>query len=114
MPAIANGKVSFDTVAREWRLKYTGPAPTSVSLEACQAVLEEYLPALKALDGVKDVKRVVCGGCLDFKIVTALDAEKFGEWESAAFAPETDVVAKLTAIEGVSAVETQTYTFMSM
>jgi len=67
MPAIANGAVSFDTVAREWRAKYTGPAGESASLEAAQKVLEKYLPAMKALEG-SEVTRQVCGGCLDFKV----------------------------------------------
>lgn len=66
MPAIANGSVVFDTVAREWRCKYTGPAGESTSLEACQKLLEANLPALKALGGT--VSRTVCGGCLDFKV----------------------------------------------
>lgn len=66
MPAIANGAVTFDTIAREWRCKYTGPAGESVSLEKAQKLLEKHLPALKALGG--EVTRQVCGGCLDFKV----------------------------------------------
>eukprot|EP00967_Tisochrysis_lutea_P131576 scaffold228865_cov27-Tisochrysis_lutea.AAC.3 len=66
MPAIGNGSVSFDTVAREWRAKYTGPAAESTSLQAAQMLLEKHLPTLKALGG--EVTRQVCGGCLDFKV----------------------------------------------
>ena len=58
--------------------------------------------------------RQVCGGCMDFKIVTALDAGKYGDWEAAGHAPEADFLAKLTAISGVDTVETQTYTLMPM
>lgn len=54
------------------------------------------------------------GGCLDFKIITSLDAEKFGDWEANAFAPEKDFIEMLEAIDGVSQVETQTYTKMPM
>ena len=43
-------------------------------------------------------------------MVTALDAASFGAWEAGQFAPEQSVLAKLTAIEGVTKVETQTYT----
>lgn len=67
MGTIGNGTVHFDTIAREWRCKYTGPAGESKSLEALQKLLEEYLPTLKALEGAK-VTRMVCGGCLDFKV----------------------------------------------
>ena len=28
------------------------------------------------------MQRVVCGGCLDYKVVVALDADKFGAWVS--------------------------------
>ena len=114
MPEIANGTVKFDVIAREWRCKYTGPAGESASLQACQKVLEDNLDALKAVDGFKEVKRVVCGGCLDFKVITAVSADKFGDWESAHFAPEKSFIDALGKIEGVSAVETQTFTFMSM
>ena len=44
----------------------------------------------------------------DFKIVTALDAESFGEWEGKGFAPEEDVIKKLEGINGIELVQTQT------
>ena len=69
---------------------------------------------VKAVKGVKSVQRVVCGGCLDFKVVTALDAESFGAWEESKFAPEEKFLEKLKAIDGVSQIETQTYTLMPM
>lgn len=56
--------------------------------------------------------RVVCGGCLDFKVVTSLDADNFGKWEAGDFKPEASFLDKLKAIDGVSLVETQTYTLM--
>jgi len=112
MPDITSN-VSFDKVCREWRCKWTADADKA-SLVKCQEVLNEVLPTLKGLDGFVSVQRVVCGGCLDFKIMTQLSADKFGAWESAQFAPEADVLSKLKAIEGVSSVETQTMTLMSM
>jgi hypothetical protein len=48
------------------------------------------------------------------QVSTALPMEKFGEWEKKEFAPEQDFIAELKKIEGVSAVETQTLTFMKM
>ena len=64
MPEIGNTGVAFDTIAREWRCKYTGPAGESASLKAANDLLNSKLAQLKAIG---DVKRVVCGGCLDFK-----------------------------------------------
>jgi hypothetical protein len=34
-----------------------------------QAIVDSTLAELKGLDGVKSVQRVVCGGCLDYKVV---------------------------------------------
>jgi len=73
-------------------------------------VLDETMPKISAVKGVKSVQRVVCGGCHDFKIVTKLPAAAFGEWEKAAFAPEADFLKALKGIKGVTSVETQTYT----
>lgn len=59
--------VSFDTVAREWRCKWS-PDGDKASLAAAQVALNDILAEVKAVPGVKDVQRVVCGGCLDFKV----------------------------------------------
>lgn len=78
---LANGAMSFNRVCREWRCKYEGDKATSESLEAISKVVDEYLPELKKLsDGVK-VNRLVCGGCLDFKLMTTVPLEDFGPWE---------------------------------
>ena len=109
---IAEG-VDFDTIAREWRCKWS-PDNDKASLVAAQKALEEVLAEVKGVSGVKGVSRVVCGGCLDFKVVTSLSADDFGKWEEAEFAPEAAFLEKLNAIEGISVVETQTYTLMPM
>jgi len=59
--------VEFDTVAREWRCKWSGEADNA-SLAAAQKVLDSNLAKVKGVDGVIKVQRVVCGGCLDFKV----------------------------------------------
>ena len=59
---------------------------------------------VKSVKGVKSVQRIVCGGCLDFKVVTALDADAFGAWEESKFAPEEKFLEKIKAIEGVTQV----------
>lgn len=51
---------------------------------------------------------------LDFKVITSLDAEKFGDWEEAEFKPEADFLAKVKEIDGVTQVETQTFTVSSI
>ena len=110
MPEIASG-VSFDTVAREWRFKWSTDDDKG-SLVAAQKVLEAFKDRIKAVPGVKSIQRVVCGGCHDFKIVVALDATTFGAWDAAAFAPEAEFLEAIKAIPGVAKVETQTYTIM--
>ena len=97
-------------------------------------MLQSYLPTLKALPNA-EVTRVMCGGCHDFKIVVNRRALRRNQcncvcsmawdppvdfrtepcadhdaWKAADYAPEQEFIAKLSAIEGVSAVETQEYT----
>jgi hypothetical protein len=66
MITIAEG-VHFDTIAREWRCKWS-PDGDKVSLVAAQKALEAVIDDVKKVPGVKKVDRVVCGGCLDFKV----------------------------------------------
>ena len=66
MATIVEG-VDFDTVAREWRCKWSG-GNDKKSLAEAQTALNEVLADVKAVDGFKKVDRVVCGGCLDFKV----------------------------------------------
>eukprot|EP00283_Hemiselmis_rufescens_P011509 CAMPEP_0173418232 /NCGR_PEP_ID=MMETSP1357-20121228/451_1 /TAXON_ID=77926 /ORGANISM="Hemiselmis rufescens, Strain PCC563" /LENGTH=111 /DNA_ID=CAMNT_0014380699 /DNA_START=51 /DNA_END=386 /DNA_ORIENTATION=- len=111
MPEITEG-VSFDTIAREWRCKWS--LEDKASLAGAQKELDAILAQTKAVPGVKNVQRVVCGECGDFKVIVALDAASFGEWEKAGFAPEAAFLEKLKAIKGLQRVETQTYTLMTM
>lgn len=76
-----------------------------------QQTLDVFLPQIKNLNGVK-VQRIVCGGCLDYKVIVALPVAQFKEWESKGFAPENDFIAAIKAVDGVSQLETQTYTIM--
>mmetsp|Transcript_50386 Transcript_50386/g.75307 ORF Transcript_50386/g.75307 Transcript_50386/m.75307 type:complete len:113 (-) Transcript_50386:70-408(-) len=112
MTTIVEG-VEFDTVAREWRCKWSADNDKA-SLAAAQKALNEVLADVKKVDGVKGVQRVVCGGCLDFKVITSLEGDKFGAWEEAKFAPEEAFLEKLKAIDGITTVETQTFTLMPM
>ena len=76
--------------------------------------LESVLAEVKAVEGVTGVTRTVCGGCLDFKVSTSLSADKFGDWEEKKFSPEADFLKKLEGIDGISMIETQTFTIMPM
>ena len=110
MVTITEG-VEFDTIAREWRCKWSADDDKK-SLAELQKVLDKTKAEIKAIDGVKSVQRIVCGGCLDFKVVVALPEPKYGAWESAGHAPEAAFLKKIKGIAGVSVVETQTYTLM--
>lgn len=106
--------MSFDRVCREWRCKYEGDKATSESLEAISKIVDEYLPEIKKVSKDAKVNRLVCGGCLDFKLMTTVPLDDFGPWEEKGFSPEGEFLEKLKAIDGVSQVETQTITNMEI
>mmetsp|Transcript_52174 Transcript_52174/g.163607 ORF Transcript_52174/g.163607 Transcript_52174/m.163607 type:complete len:110 (+) Transcript_52174:385-714(+) len=104
--------VKFSNLAREWRCKWSTDAEKAPPF-AAQSKLEEALGQMKAIKGAS-VQRLVCGGCLDCKVVTKLPAPAFGTWEKERFAPEAAFFEGLEAIPGINAVETQTYTLEYM
>jgi hypothetical protein len=110
MVDLANGAMSFDHVCREWRCKYEGDKTTSESLESISKVLDEYLSEIKKVSPEIKVNRLVCGSCLDFKLMMTVPLSDFGPWEEKGFAPEAEFLSKIKEIEGVSQVETQTIT----
>mmetsp|Transcript_9018 Transcript_9018/g.24993 ORF Transcript_9018/g.24993 Transcript_9018/m.24993 type:complete len:128 (-) Transcript_9018:64-447(-) len=112
MGTITEG-VEFDTIAREWRCKWSADNDKK-SLAEAQKLLNSVLDDVKKVDGVTGVQRIVCGGCLDFKVITSVSSDKFGAWDEAKFAPEEEFLGKLGAIDGISTVETQTFTIMPM
>lgn len=112
MAILAEG-VEFDSIAREWRCKWSADNDKASLVEA-QKVLAATLDTIKAIDGVKEVQRIVCGGCLDFKVITSLSVETFAAWQEADFAPEKEFLAKLESIDGITLVETQTFTLMKL
>jgi len=72
--------VQFETIAREWRLKWS-PDNDKKALSSVQQTVEVFLPQIKGIAGVKSVQRIVCGGCMDYKVVIALPASAWGKWE---------------------------------
>ncbi|KAL3801853.1 hypothetical protein ACHAWO_003859 [Cyclotella atomus] len=115
---IGSSGVAFEHVAREWRCKYS-PGPSggpgdSDSLKACQSLLNEYLPKLKALPKAQ-ITRQVCGGCLDFKVSITQPLEEHGAWAEANYEPlESEFMDKLKKIEGTSLHEVQEITFEAL
>jgi hypothetical protein len=112
MGSVTDG-VTFDTIAREWRCKWSTD-DDKASLKAAQNILDDYIDEIKGTAGVKSVHRVVCGGNLDFKIIVALSDVEFKSWADVAFTPELSFLDKLKMVEGIHSVETQTYTFMEL
>ena len=105
--------VEFDTIAREWRFKWS-PDDEKASLALAQQTLKQFESEIKKVPGVKSVQRIVCGGCLDFKIITSLDTESFGSWEQKKFAPEQQFLDAVKGIAGITQIETQTFTLMDV
>jgi hypothetical protein len=110
MPAIAKG-VEFDTIAREWRCKYSDKEDKKSASEV-QKALEGVMDKVGAVAGLRNVQRAVCGGCFDFKVLMSVNADKYGDWEAKGFEPEAEFLEAIKKIDGVSAVETQTITLM--
>ena len=108
MPSITSN-VEFDTIAREWRCKRS-EENDKASLIAAQEILESFVGKIKAISGFKNVQRIVCGSCLDFKVIVSVDASEFASWEAMAHTPESMLLEALRSTEGITAVETQTYT----
>ena len=79
--------VQFDTIAREWRLKWSADSDKK-SLQSVQQTLSLFEKELSTIKGVKSVQRIVCGGCLDYKVIVAVAASDFGDWEGKKFQPE--------------------------
>ena len=84
------------------------------SLVAVQRVLLGFLSELKALEGLRSLQRVVCGSEYTFKVIVALEADKFAEWGGRSFEPEAAFLEACKATPGISKIETRTYTLMSM
>mmetsp|Transcript_63940 Transcript_63940/g.187569 ORF Transcript_63940/g.187569 Transcript_63940/m.187569 type:complete len:147 (+) Transcript_63940:57-497(+) len=104
--------VQTNCMAREWRCKWSED-DNKKSLIQCQAVLEDIVvPAMRNYHGMLSIQRVVCGGNKDFKVIVKMGLDAFDDWASLNYQPEEDVVAALMDIDGVSKIETQTYTIM--
>jgi hypothetical protein len=116
--------VTTDTLAREWRLKYTkdegepskGALIRSKSLEEAHKVAGAKIVSMDFMtnaQGMSSLIRIACGGCDDYKLIVTMPVKEFKAWEANEFKPEKDLLADLRKIDGVNTVESQTYTFMT-
>lgn len=103
--------VTFATIAREWRCKWDEENDKK-SLAACQTAFEAVLPKIKAVDGVENVQRLVCGECHDFKVLIGVKHDKFGGFMDADNG-EKDFLEAVGKIPDVKRIETQTITLKS-
>merc|ERR1712046_308490 len=113
MVKITDG-VEFNVIGREYRCKWSEDGDKKSLAELQKQVAEAQAPVLSAVDGVLGVQRIVCGGCLDFKIITAIQVSKHGAWEGKGYEPGSAIKEAMTKIEGVKTVEEQTYTLMRL
>eukprot|EP00490_Sorites_sp_Unknown_P024421 CAMPEP_0114650246 /NCGR_PEP_ID=MMETSP0191-20121206/7553_1 /TAXON_ID=126664 /ORGANISM="Sorites sp." /LENGTH=158 /DNA_ID=CAMNT_0001864071 /DNA_START=37 /DNA_END=513 /DNA_ORIENTATION=- len=103
-------EIHYNTFAREWRCVWSEDDDKR-SLIELQRVLEEVaLPALRRVQGVLSVQRVVCGCNKEFKVISKLALDAFEDWSGMQFYPEEELVRRWHGIEGVSKIEVETYT----
>mmetsp|Transcript_21359 Transcript_21359/g.19430 ORF Transcript_21359/g.19430 Transcript_21359/m.19430 type:complete len:145 (+) Transcript_21359:64-498(+) len=112
MATITTG-VEFTSKAREWRLKWSADDEKK-SLASVQQTLSIFQKEIKSIKGVTNVQRLICGGCLDYKVIITLPNEAFDEWEAGGFTPESEFLAAVKAVAGVTAIETQTFAYQSI
>ena len=62
---------------------------------------------LKGPNDERQVQRIVCGGCLDFKIIIKCKFEDFGAFEADGFGGEAEIIKELEATANISSIETQ-------
>jgi len=109
--ACGGEQIEFGHIAREWRMKYAENKLKGGAVELDKMFKEKYLPDIQKIDGFVSVQRAVCGGCNDFKIAIKVKKGPWGDWEAKKFAPEEAFVEDAKKVAGVTAVETQAYTF---
>jgi hypothetical protein len=110
MPAQGPG-VSYDTVAREWRCKWSD-AQGRASVGHVQAAWEAVAESVRATPGVVRVQRMCCGTCMDYKIIVSMSAGHYAAWAARQHTPENEFLTALRSVDGVTQVEAQLYSIM--
>mmetsp|Transcript_1551 Transcript_1551/g.1758 ORF Transcript_1551/g.1758 Transcript_1551/m.1758 type:complete len:113 (-) Transcript_1551:202-540(-) len=103
--------ITYDTVAREWRCKWSPDDNRKAATKAQQSWLK-FKDRVKSIPGVIRVDRLCCGTGLDFKIIVSMNADSYWSWAEQDHAPESEFLAELRGIEGISNVEAQLYSLM--
>mmetsp|Transcript_14754 Transcript_14754/g.30876 ORF Transcript_14754/g.30876 Transcript_14754/m.30876 type:complete len:158 (-) Transcript_14754:249-722(-) len=123
--------VEFKCIAREWRCKWTEDDESKSLYEAqkllndmkteiCEVVYDWVGAYARGREVMNDkqmdvsnmfVQQLIDPECFDFKVIVKLPMEHFSAWEAKNFAPEEKFLKALRKIEGITNVETQTYTF---
>ena len=92
----------------------TAPPADAGMRKACEALLKEFLPKLKALPNA-EVTRVVCGQCGDFKVIVNQPCADHDAWAGAEYNPlEAEFMAALKKIEGTLRHEAQEFTMEAL
>mmetsp|Transcript_26823 Transcript_26823/g.46554 ORF Transcript_26823/g.46554 Transcript_26823/m.46554 type:complete len:164 (-) Transcript_26823:75-566(-) len=123
--------VEFTVIAREWRCKWPNEEDDDMEgLKACQAVLDKYKDELMGIvsdwnsanlrtkdvlndklgPDKKSIQRIISNESSSFKVIVKLPAAEYTEWAKKDHAPESKFLEELRKIDGVTEVETQTYT----
>jgi hypothetical protein len=79
-----------------------------------QALLDEVLVDAPAMGGIVNIQRIVSGGSFDFKVIILMSSDAFEVWELKKFEPELTFLQKLSMIKGISQIQAQTYTLMTL
>ena len=79
-----------------------------------QDEFEKVKGEINTISGLKDVQRVVCGGCQDYKIIISVSAAEFEAFSKGGHGPEDKFIGALKLLENCFNVETQSYTLESM
>ena len=103
--------VAYDTVAREWRCKWSADND-GASVGQVQQVWEAMATRVRAIPGVVRVQRMCCGTCMEYKIVISMRARSYPAWEARDHEPEAEFLQLIGAIDGVSAATAQLYSIM--
>jgi hypothetical protein len=79
-----------------------------------QQVVDGHLHSIRSLDGLESIHRVVCEDFHDWKLIVTLHESNFAVWECDSFTFESEILKEIEACEGVTMIETQTYTFVDL
>ncbi|KAJ9462040.1 hypothetical protein DIPPA_24150 [Diplonema papillatum] len=93
--------IPVNNVCREWRC--------NVDNEETAEKLDKVLGSMQSKIPSKNVQRLVCKAEWDYKVISTVSMQEFGEWKANSFEPEASFMDKLKATPGVTNVKAQAY-----